>query len=286
MGRAGARGRAGGRRSRRARRPGAREGPGAPVVDQLAFELGDQPSLLVLDNCEHLIAACAELVTDLLSANPSTSVLTTSREPLGVPGEITWRVPSMRCPSIDDSVDVPALSQYDAVVLFVERARRARPSFQVSEANAPAIAEICYRLDGIPLALELAAARCRQMSAERIATELDDRFRLLTGGARTVVARQQTLVASVAWSHDRLDDDERITFRRLGVFAGPFPLEAAEAVVAAAGGVDRVEVFDLVSRLVDKSLVVVDEGPVASLATGCSRRCGPSPSTRPAPPAS
>jgi predicted ATPase/DNA-binding CsgD family transcriptional regulator len=239
----------------------SRAGPGARVVDQLAFALGDQPSLLVLDNCEHLIAGCAELVTDLLSANPSTSVLTTSREPLGVPGEITWRVPSMRCPNIDSSVDVPALSQYDAVVLFVERARRARPSFQVSEANAPAIAEICYRLDGIPLALELAAARCRQMSAERIATELDDRFRLLTGGARTVVARQQTLAASVAWSHDRLDDDERIAFRRLGVFAGPFPLEAAEAVVAAAGGVDPAEVFDLLSRLVDKSLVVVEDGP-------------------------
>ena len=240
---------------------GGREGPGASLVDQLAFELGDQPSLLVLDNCEHLIAACAELVTDLLSANPSTSVLTTSREPLGVPGEITWRVPSMRCPNIEDSLDVPMLSQYDAVVLFVERARRARPSFQVSVANAPAIAEICHRLDGIPLAIELAAARCRQMSAERIATELDDRFRLLTGGARTVVARQQTLAASVAWSHDRLDDGERMTFRRLGVFAGPFPLEAAEAVVAAAGELDPAEVFDLVSRLVDKSLVIAEEGP-------------------------
>ena len=121
------------------------------------------------------------------------------------------------------AIDVPTLSQYDAVVLFVERARRARPSFAVSDANAPAVAQICHRLDGIPLALELAAARCRQMSAERIAAELDDRFRLLTGGARTVMARQQTLAASVDWSHDRLDDAEQITFRRLGVFAGPFP---------------------------------------------------------------
>ena len=239
---------------------GAREVPGAPVVHQLAVELGDQPSLLVLDNCEHLVAACADLVTALLLANPSTSVLTTSREPLGVPGEITWRVPSMRCPSPEGGLDVPTLSQYDAVVLFVERAHRARPSFAVSDANAPAIAQICHRLDGIPLALELAAARCRQLSAERIASELDDRFRLLTGGARTVMARQQTLAASVDWSHERLDDAEQRTFRRLGVFAGRFPLEAAEAVVAAGGDLDPAEVFDLVSRLVDKSLVAVDEG--------------------------
>ena len=239
---------------------GAREVPGAPVVHQLAVELGDQPALLVLDNCEHLVAACADLVTALLSANPSTSVLTTSREPLGVPGEITWRVPSMPCPSPEGGLDVPTLSQYDAVVLFVERAHRARPSFAVNDANAPAIAQICHRLDGIPLALELAAARCRQLSAERIASELDDRFRLLTGGARTVIARQQTLAASVDWSHDRLDDAEQRTFRRLGVFAGRFPLEAAEAVVSAGGDVDPAEVFDLVSRLVDKSLVAVDEG--------------------------
>ena len=169
---------------------------------------------------------------------------------------------SRRCAARASSVglDVPALSQYDAVVLFVERARRARPSFAVSDANAPAVAQICHRLDGIPLALELAAARCRQLSAERIASELDDRFRLLTGGARTVMARQQTLAASVDWSHERLDDAEQRTFRRLGVFAGRFPLEAAEAVVSAGGDVEPAEVFDLISRLVDKSLVAVDEG--------------------------
>ena len=240
---------------------GAREAPGVSASQQLAVELGDQPALLVLDNCEHLIEGCAALVADLLAANPSASALTTSREPLGVPGEITWRVPSMRCPSVERGLDVPTLSQYDAVVLFVERARRARPSFVVNDANAPAVAQICHRLDGIPLAIELAAARCRQMSAERIASELDDRFRLLTGGARTVMARQQTLTASVDWSHERLDDAERITFRRLGVFAGPFPLEAAEAVVAAPGDLELVEVFELMSRLVDKSLVVVFEGP-------------------------
>jgi predicted ATPase/class 3 adenylate cyclase/DNA-binding CsgD family transcriptional regulator len=239
---------------------GARAVAGTPVAHQLAAALGDQPSLIVLDNCEHLVAKCADLVTTILTASPSISVLTTSREPLGVPGEITWRVPSMRCPSRELTVDVPTLTQYDAVALFIERARRARPSFAVSDANAPAIAEICHRLDGIPLALELAAARCRQLSAERIASELDNRFRLLTGGARTVMARQQTLAASLDWSHERLDDTEQLAFRRLGVFAGPFPLEAAEAVVAAGDDLDPAEVFDLVSRLVDKSLVTVAEG--------------------------
>jgi predicted ATPase/class 3 adenylate cyclase/DNA-binding CsgD family transcriptional regulator len=240
---------------------GSPEVAGMSAAHQLAVALGDEACLLMLDNCEHLIAACAELTAKLLAANAATSVLATSREPLGVPGEITWRVPSLRCPTPDQRSDVPTLSQYDAVKLFVERARRARPSFFVSDTNASAVAEICHRLDGIPLAIELAAARCRQMSAERIAIELDDRFRLLTGGARTVLARQQTLAASLDWSHELLDEFERRAFRRLGVFAGPFPLEAAETVVAAIGDVDPAEVFDLVSRLVDKSLVVADECP-------------------------
>ena len=212
-----------------------------------------------MDNCEHLIEACADFVAQLLTANPATSVLATSREPLGVPGEITWRVPSLPCPPPARNLDVQALSQYDAVVLFLDRARRARPSFTITEVNAPAIAQICHRLDGIPLAIELAAARCRQMSAERIATELDDRFRLLTGGSRTLTARQQTLAASIDWSHERLDDTERTAFRRLGVFVGRFPLEAAEAVVSVLGDVEAEAVFELVSRLVDKSLVMLDD---------------------------
>jgi predicted ATPase/DNA-binding CsgD family transcriptional regulator len=243
---------------------GARETAGPPIAHQLARALGEQPSLLVVDNCEHLVDPCAALLSDLLAANANASVLATSREAVGVPGEITWRVPSLRCPQRERLASIPTLSQYDAVILFVERARRARPSFTVDNANAPAVAEICHRLDGIPLAIELAAARCRQMSAERIASELDDRFRLLTGGARTVMARQQTLGASIDWSHDLLGDDERVVFRRLGVFAGSFPLEAAEAVVAVVGGIERLDVFDLLSRLVDKSLVVASEGPGGS----------------------
>ena len=188
----------------------------------MGAELGDEASLVVLDNCEHLVDSCAEFVAHLLGVNSAVSVVTTSREPLGVPGEITWRVPSLALPGTGANVGAVSLSQYDAVVLFVDRARRARPSFVVSEVNAPAMAQICYRLDGIPLAIELAAARCRQLSAERIAGELDDRFRLLTGGARTVMPRQQTLAASVDWSHDRLDDLEQMVFRRLGVFSGVF----------------------------------------------------------------
>jgi predicted ATPase/class 3 adenylate cyclase/DNA-binding CsgD family transcriptional regulator len=238
---------------------GISQAPGAGLIDQVAALLAGERSLLILDNCEHLVAGCAQFVADLLSACPPVSVLATSREPLSVPGEVTWRVPSLGAPPAEPHLAVAVVSQFDAVRLFIDRARRARPSFAVTDANAPAVAQICHRLDGIPLAIELAAARCRQLSAERIAHDLDDRFRLLTGGARTVLPRHQTLAASIAWSHDRLDASETVTFRRLGVFAGPFSLEAAEVIVASLGAVDLVEVFDTLSRLVDKSLVAVEE---------------------------
>ena len=239
---------------------GVHEMRGVDPIEHLAAALGDEASLVVLDNCEHLVHACAQVVAALLASQGSVSVLATSREPLEVPGEITWRVPSLPAPPPEVSLAVPTLSQYEAVVLFVDRARRARPSFAVTEDNAPAIAQICQRLDGIPLALELAAARCRQMTVERIARDLDDRFRLLTGGARTVLPRHQTLAASIDWSHDRLDGPEQVVLRRLGVFVGPFPLEAAEDVVAAPGDIEPVEVFDLLRRLVDKSLVLAEDG--------------------------
>jgi predicted ATPase/class 3 adenylate cyclase/DNA-binding CsgD family transcriptional regulator len=239
---------------------GGHQASGLPGAELLSRELGAEPSLLVLDNCEHLVEGCAQLVEGLLVINQATSVLATSREPLDVPGEVTWRVPSLAAPPAERTLAVSALSQYDAVRLFLDRAKRARASFLVTEDNAPAIAQICYRLDGIPLAVELAAARCRQLSPQQIARELDDRFRLLTGGARTVLPRHRTLAASIDWSHDRLDDAESAVFRRLGAFAGPFPLEAAEGVVSAAGDIAEVEVFDIVSRLVDKSLVAVEDG--------------------------
>ena len=234
---------------------GARQLPGAATPRQLAVALGDEPALVVLDNCEHLAEACAGLVAELMTEAPTASVLTTSREPLGVSGEVIWRVPSMQCPGGEDLTDPAELSQSEATVLFVDHAHRARPDFEVTGDNAPAIARTCRRLDGIPLAIELAAARCRQLSPERIADELDDRFRLLTGGARTLVARHQTLLASLDWSHDRLDEAERLTFRRLGVFAGSFAVEPAEAIVAALGGIEPDEVFDQLSHLVDKNLV-------------------------------
>ena len=167
----------------------------------------------------------------------------------------------MPCPSPEHTLDVPTLSHYDAVALFVERARRARPSFAISDANAPAIAQICHRLDGIPLAIELAAARCRQLSAERIAAELDDRFRLLTGGARTVMARQQTLAASVDWSHERLDDAEQTHVPAARRVRRTVPPRSRRGGGGGRGDIEPADVFDLVSRLVDKSLVVVDEGP-------------------------
>ena len=237
-----------------------REVPGAKPLDQVALELGMAPSLIVLDNCEHIVSACCLVVSALVSSCPQVTILATSREPLGVVGEVTWRVPSLSTPSTERELDLPTLSQFDSVRLFVERARRARPSFTVTDANAPAVAQICHRLDGIPLAIELAAARCRQMSPERVSAELDDRFRLLTGGARTLMARQQTLTASVEWSFDLLDLVEQRVFRRLGVFVGSFSLAAAEAIVAAVGDLDPAEVFDALCRLIDKSLVIANDG--------------------------
>ena len=215
-----------------ARQRGPDSGPGA-----LAAAIGTSELLLMLDNCEHLVRPCAEVTDYLLRACPRLRILATSREPLGVPGEVTWRVPS--------------LAPSDAVRLFAERARQARPGFALTTANQAAAAEICARLDGIPLAIELAAARVRVLAVGQIAAGLTDRFRLLTGGARTAVPRQQTLEASVAWSYDLLTEPERAALRQLSVFAGGFTLAAAETVVAGAG-----PVTPLVSQLADKSLIV------------------------------
>jgi predicted ATPase/class 3 adenylate cyclase/DNA-binding CsgD family transcriptional regulator len=227
-----------------ARAVGLVEEEGKPVVDTLCEQLAASDAMLVLDNCEHVLEPCARLVDALLRSAPDLHVVATSREPLGVPGEATWRVPS--------------LDEDAAVRLFGERAAQVRPGF-VPDESAAAIAEICLRLDGLPLAIELAAARVRMMAPERIAAALEDRFRLLTGGGRTVLARQRTLEASVAWSHDLLDLPERVLLRRLSVFAGGFTLEAAEAVCATEP-LDRYDVLDLLARLVDKSLVQADIG--------------------------
>ena len=199
------------------------ERSGVPIEVQVATALGDEPSLVVFDNCEHLREECAALVGGLLGANESVTVLATSREPLGVPGELTWRLPSLSTPDLDGVVVPASLYLHDASRLFVERALRANPRLELRADDVRAVVDICHRLDGIPLALELAAARCRQLGPRYISGQLDDRFRLLTGGSRLAVTHHQTLLASVEWSHERLDKTARLVFRRLGVFVGPFP---------------------------------------------------------------
>jgi predicted ATPase/class 3 adenylate cyclase/DNA-binding CsgD family transcriptional regulator len=233
---------------------GAREVPGVSALEVLVRHLASAELLLVLDNCEHLLGPSAELAEALLRACPGVRLLTTSREPLGVEGEASWRVPSLGLPEPEER-DAASIAASDAVSLFVARARAAHADFRLDAESAPLVARICRRLDGIPLALELAAARVRALSLQRLADGLDDRFRLLTGGARTAMARQRTLHASVEWSHDLLDEEERTLFRRLAVFGAPFTLEAAEAV-AAGEDLDALSVFDLLAHLVDKSLVL------------------------------
>ena len=217
------------------------------------------PTLVVIDNAEHVLAAMAALVDGVLSACPDVRVLVTSREPLGVGGELVWRVPSLRAPAPGTTVAPDRLGAYEAARLFLERARRVRPNLVLDDDGAAHVVAVCARLDGIPLALELAAARTRTVPLDRLARGLDDAFRLLTGGARTALPRQQTLLASIAWSVDLLDDQERAVLRRLAVFQGPFPLEAAEVVAADGVAVTGYDVLDVISRLVDKSLVLLDD---------------------------
>jgi non-specific serine/threonine protein kinase len=235
---------------------GIRENPQQSVRDALLDHLRHRTLLLVLDNCEHLIATCAELVESLLRGAPQLRIVATSREALGVPGETICRTPSLSVPEVT-SVSPDMIGAHEATQLFVERAIAVDPHFAPTTDNATAIASICRRLDGIPLAIELAAARIVVLSPQQIEARLQDRFRLLAGGARTAVARQRTLEATVDWSYDQLSDDERQLLIRLSVFPASWTLEAAEHVCGGeglAGG----DVLDLLSRLVAKSLVVVD----------------------------
>ncbi|MGH9002260.1 MAG: ATP-binding protein, partial [Acidimicrobiia bacterium] len=223
---------------------GLREHSARTALDQLVDQFGAGRALLVVDNCEHLLDSVVELVEPLLGQATGLTVLATSREPLGVSGETTWRVPPLAVPALSGPSTPDSLTAYDAVALFVERARQARPNFVVTNANAPAVAEICARLDGIPLAIELAAARVRVMAPEDIRAGLDDRFRLLTGGSKRGLARQQTLAASVEWSYELLNESERTMLGRLSVFAGGFTLDVAEAVCAR-DGIETLEALDL-----------------------------------------
>ncbi|QBI19675.1 hypothetical protein ER308_09005 [Egibacter rhizosphaerae] len=232
---------------------GVRERPGRPLVDALAEQLHARQMLVVLDNCEHVVAACAELVARLLSLCPDLHVLATSRVPLVVAGEATFEVAGL--PVLDATVgSADRVAAAEAARLFEVRARQVVADFRIDDGNATAVAEICRGLDGIPLAIELAASRVRVLAPGQIAARLSDRFGLLTGGVRGAPARQRTLEASLAWSYDV----QRLALARLSVLAGSFELDAAEAVVGGAG-TDGNEVFDLVGGLVEQSMVAVVE---------------------------
>jgi predicted ATPase/class 3 adenylate cyclase len=233
---------------------GVPEQPGRVLTETLADFLRGKSVLVILDNCEHLVAACAHLTDALLRACPNLIILATSREALGVTGETTWRVPSLSAPDPQRLPSLERFVRYEAVRLFIDRAVASEPQFAVTMSNAPAVAQVCYRLDGIPLAIELAAARVKVLAVEQIATRLDDRFRLLTRGSRTAMPRHQTLRAAMDWSHDLLSPKERAVLRRLSVFAGGWTLEAAEAVCAGKG-IKEHDILDLLTQLVDKSLV-------------------------------
>ena len=235
-----------------------REAPGSPLTETLSDHLLSRTMLLVLDNCEHLIGACASLAETLLRHCPNLRVLATSREALGVLGETIFAVPPLSLPDPRHLPAVESLSHYEAARLFVDRAEAVKPGFALTEGNAMAVAQVCHRLDGIPLALELAAARARALSVGQISSRLDESFRLLTGGGRSALAHQRTLRTAMDWSHDLLSEDERIASRRLSVFAGGWTLEAAETVCAGEG-IEEGEVMDLLASLVDKSLVLVTE---------------------------
>ena len=223
---------------------------GRSTMDTLTRVIAGRHIIIVLDNCEHLIDASASLADALLAACPAVNLLATSREPLRVEGEIAWQVPSL---SLAD----------EAIALFTDRARQVRPDFTVSEANSASVSEICRRLDGIPLAIELAAARVRALSVTQILDSLHDRFRLLTGGARKAVRRQQTLRASVDWSHALLTESEQVLFRRAAVFMGGFDFDAAQSVCGDTEA-ERYQILDQLTLLIDKSLIIADDGHVGA----------------------
>ena len=237
---------------------GVQEEPGRLVMATLAEHVTSRELLLVLDNCEHLILACATLVETLLRAGPGVRVLATSREPLRNDGEVSWRVPSLSVPGPGNvALDVTAVHEYEAVQLFASRARAALASFALSPEIGRSVAEICRRLDGIPLAIELAAARAGALSVEEIAARLDDRLALSNAGRRTAIPRQQTLRGAIDWSFELLSKEERMLLRRLAVFAGGWTLPAAEAVCGEPGDPTTV---DLLVRLVERSLVQMEAG--------------------------
>ena len=236
---------------------GVREETGRPLADTIAAQMRASEALLIVDNCEHVLEAAARLVTGLLRHCPELRILATSQSRLNVAGEATWPVPPLTLPPPDEQ-DPLVVARSESARLLCDRARLARPGFSLEDVNAGAVSEICRRLDGIPLALELAAARLNALTARQLAARLDDRFRVLTGGSRGGLPRHQTLQAAIEWSHDLLSDAERVCFRRLAVFAGGCTLEAAEAVLPDAL-LSAQAVFEAVTALVDRSLLTTEE---------------------------
>lgn len=234
-----------------------REDSHRTVLEVITEHLRTKSILLILDNCEHLIDACAKISEELIRGCPKLKILASSREALGIAGEVPYHVPSLDIPDPSNIQAVDELEKVDSVRLFIERAKTAKPDFALTPDNAPFAAQICFRLGGIPLAIELAASRVKVLTPEQIAARLDDRFRLLTGGSRTALPRQQTLHAMIDWSYSLLSEKEKTLFRRLAVFVGGWTLEAAESVCGEHGS--RVDVLDLLTRLVDKSLVFIEE---------------------------
>ena len=237
---------------------GLDEEPGKAITETLVEHLKDKRLLLLLDNCEHLLDACAVLVDSLVRRCPHLTILASSREALGIIGEQTYRVPSLSLPEPNDTHTPASIAPFEALQLFVDRSVNVRGDFRVTDENAATLVSICHRLDGIPLAIELAAARVRSLSVEEINRRLDHRFRLLTGGSRTALPRQQTLRSMIDWSYDLLHDDEKLLMRRLSVFAGGWTLEAAERICAG-DQIEDSEVLDLLTSLIDKSLVAVEQ---------------------------
>jgi predicted ATPase/class 3 adenylate cyclase len=242
---------------------GIREVPDRSPLTTLVEALRTRQLLLVLDNCEHLIAGCAQVVSNLLRSCPQVKAITSSREALNIEGETIWALSPLSMPDFrrdEPLLDADQIAQLEAVQLFVERAAAVKPDFKLTSENAALVARICWRLDGLPLAIELAAARAKLLPLAQILERLDDRFRLLTGGSRSALPRQQTLGALIDWSYDLLSEPERILLRRLSVFVAGRTLEMAEAVCAV-DGLERRDVFDLLCSLADKSLLVVETQP-------------------------
>lgn len=238
---------------------GVRVGADRSLSDSIVYALKPKRTLIILDNCEHLVAAAAQFVSSVVKGAPQVRILATSREALGIAGETMHRVSTLAVPAFSAGITAEKALQYGAVALFVDRATAANTRFTLSDADAPIVAEICRSLDGIPFAIELAAARVKLMSVAHLQERLKERFRILTGGDRTALPRQQTMRALVDWSYNLLNERERLIFNRVAVFAGGWTLEAASEVCADET-IESWEILDLISSLVDKSLVVVDMG--------------------------